>query len=479
MPAVRALRTAAVITVTSVNDDVLTRRAWLGRAIQLASAVPLMAPGGLGLALSTTAVGCARQSPRSYLSLPPELFATDPTRHRFSKLEEEVLEEISRASFAFFWEQASPETGQIEDRGPADGGKRHNISSIASTGFGLTALCIADHRGWRESKEIRERVRKTLRFLANAVSHEHGFFYHFFNTESGQRVWNCELSSIDTCILLCGVLTCRVYFQDREIQDLATTLYERTDWAWMMNGGKTLSMGWFPDKGFLSARWDSYCELMMLYLLGMPSPTHPIPRESWSEWKRPDFEFREVHYIGARAPIFVHQYSHAWFDFRGKHDSFADYFLNSIVATKAHKLWCLDLAKRFPDYTEDLWGITASDSAAGYTAWGGPPEMGRIDGSIVPCAAAGSLPFLPEEALRVLQTVRQKYGDRAWKRYGFIDAFNPLNGWNNPDVIGIDAGITILMAENARTGFVWEVFMRNQEARRGMELAGFQPNGAA
>lgn len=419
------------------------------------------------------------QSSGAKLALPSELFTSDPGRYRFTAKEEAFLEEIERTSFAFFWEQASAVTGQIEDRGPANGGKRHNISSIASTGFGLTALCIADHRGWRDSKEIRKRVRTTLRFVMHTVPHEHGFLYHFFDTETGQRVWNCELSSIDTCILLCGALTCRSYFQDREIRDLATQLYERVDWAWMMNGGKTLSMGWFPDKSFLGARWDTYCELMMLYLLGIPSPTHPIPKESWNEWKRLDFEFRGVPYIGAQAPLFTHQYSHAWFDFRGKRDGFGDYFRNSIIATKVHKLWCIELAKRFPDYSENLWGITASDSASGYTAWGGPPEMGRIDGSIVPCAAAGSLPFLPEETLRVLQTVRQKYGDRTWKRYGFVDAFNPLNGWDNPDVIGIDAGITILMAENARTGLVWELFMKNREARLGMELAGFQPNRRA
>src|SRR5581483_928601 len=159
---------------------------------------------------------------------------------------------------------SQPHHGPDRRPGPANGGKRHNISSIASTGFGLTALCIADHRGWHPAKEIRDRVRTTLRFALQGTPHEHGFLYHFIDAESGQRVWKCELSSIDTCLFLCGALTCRAYFQDVEIRDLATQLYERVDWAWMMNGGKTLSMGWFPDKGFLAARWDSYCELMML-----------------------------------------------------------------------------------------------------------------------------------------------------------------------------------------------------------------------
>ena len=211
----------------------------------------------------------------------------------------------------------------------------------------------------------------------------------------------------------------------------------------------------------------------MIYLLGMGSVSHALPLAIWSAWARPTFEFNGIRYIGAHAPIFAHQYSHAWFDFRGRRDRFADYFTNSVIATKVHKLWCLELAQQFPDYTEDLWGISASDSVRGYTAWGGPPEMGRIDGSIVPCATAGSLPFLPQETLRVLRYIRQNYGNKAWRTYGFVDAFNPLTNWYSADVLGIDVGITIVMAENSRTGFVWEQFMKNAEVKRGMTRAGF------
>jgi hypothetical protein len=447
----------------------MSRRAWIGTASGAAVAVPF---GFRRWVDTLLAEG-------SNTDLAAVLFRSDPMNYRFTPAEDSLLEEIQRTTFSFFWEQASAVTGQVEDRALADGGNRKKVASIASTGFGLSALCIADHRGWRDKKEIRDRVKTTLRFAAQRQPQEHGFFYHFIDADSGQRAWNCELSSIDTCLFLCGALTCRAYFQDREIQDLATRIYERVDWAWMMNGGKTLSMGWFPDKGFIDGRWDRYCELMMLYLLGIASPTHPIPKETWDAWRRPDFEYRGVRFLLADGPLFTHQYSQAWFDFRGKHDRFTDYFKNSIIATKVHKLWCIEQSKRFPDYGENLWGITASDSANGYTAWGGPPEMGKIDGSVVPCAAAGSLPFLPEETLRVLQTIRQKYGKRAWKRYGFVDAFNPLTDWNDPDVIGIDAGITILMAENARTGFVWKHFMKNKEAVRGMEMVGFRPNQPA
>jgi hypothetical protein len=214
---------------------------------------------------------------------------------------------------------------------------------------------------------------------------------------------------------------------------------------------------------------------MMIYLLGIGSPTHPIPPETWDAWTRPVFQYDGYRYIEFGDPLFVHQYSHAWFDFRGKRDKYADYFENSVTATKAHQLFCLRLRHRFPYFSEELWGITASDSAKGYVAWGGPPEKTPLDGTLVPCAAAGSLPFLPRDALHTLRTMKRRFGDRIWKRYGFVDAFNPHTGWVNPDVIGIDVGISVLMAENLRTGFVWEVFMRNPDMRRAMDLVGFKP----
>jgi hypothetical protein len=347
------------------------------------------------------------------------------------------------------------------------------VASIAATGFGLTALCIADHRGWQEPRAIRQRVATTLRFVESRVPQAHGFFCHFLNIQNGERVLQSEVSSIDTAIFICGVLTCAAYFDDLEIRSLANRIYQRMDWNWLLHGDKTLAMGWTPERGFIRSRWDSYSELMMVYLLGLGSSATAMSKQSWDAWTRPYFEFNGVRYIGSHAPLFVHQYSHAWFDFRGKRDKYADYFTNSVVATKVHKLWCLELSREFPDYTEDMWGITSSDSARGYAVWGGPPAMGRIDGSIVPCATGGSLPFLPEESVRVLRNIREKYDQRVWRRYGFVDAFNPLTNWYSQDVIGIDVGITLLMAENARSGFVWEQFMKNEVARNGMARAGF------
>src|SRR5207245_11389680 len=196
--------------------------------------------------------------------------------------------------------------------------------------------------------------------------------YHFLDMTTGARAFQCDVSSIDTASLLCGLLMCGQHFsQDSQIPRMATQIYEKVNWQWMLNGGPTLSMGWTPEKRFLSARWEHYCELMMIYLLGIGSPTHPLPASSWNAWKRTVIKYQGIEYISGDDPIFTHQYSQAWFDFRNKKDSYANYFENSVKATKAHKLFCLSLRDRFPDYSEDLWGISASDYVKGYTAWGG------------------------------------------------------------------------------------------------------------
>ena len=213
----------------------------------------------------------------------------------------------------------------------------------------------------------------------------------------------------------------------------------------------------------------------LVALLAMGASQHAIPVEAWDAWSRPWFNYRGLRYIDTQAPLFIHQYSHAWFDFRGVQDLHADYFQNSILATQAHEQFCLELGGEFPDFSEDLWGITASESRGGYAVWGGPPKVGPIDGSVVPCAAGGSLPFAPAAALRVLRSIREQHGDLAWGRYGFADAFQPGTGWVAGHVLSINTGITLLMIENARDGWVWEQFMKNPEAQRGMRLAGFRP----
>jgi hypothetical protein len=391
--------------------------------------------------------------------------------------DEAFLDDLQRQGCLFFWEQGSPRTGQILDRARNNlTGSRdpRRMASIASTGFGLTALCIADHRGYLPHEQIVERVRATLDWHLNSFPEVHGFFYHFTDIETGERFRGAELSSVDTTILLCGMLMARAYFDDPHIQSLAQQIYERVDWPWMLNGGKAFSMGWHPETGFLDNRWDHYCELMMIDLLAIGSPTHPVTPECWNNFTRSVIHYDGLSYISGDDPLFTHQYSQAWFDFRGKHDAYADYFTNSITATRAHKAFCLAHPKW---YDEDFWGVTSSDYVGGYTAWGGPPAIGPLDGTVVPSAAAGSLAFLPAECVAVLRAMRSKWGKQAWGRFGFVDAFHPAANWYDPDVLGIDQGISVLMAENLRSGLVWNTFMRNHECVTAMQRAGFHGNG--
>lgn len=401
---------------------------------------------------------------------------TAPIQSALNQQDDEFLNALEQANFLFFWEQADPKTGLIRDRCNVRTNDNNVVASLASSGFGLTAICIGQQRGFISYAEARLRVLQSLSFLWHKVPTHRGFFFHFAHINTGERIWDSEISSVDTAILLCGVLTCRQHFHDADIQELAHAIFARVDWTWLSEDTSLLSHGWTPELGFIPSRWDYYSELMMMYLLGMGSASHPLNKDAWFAWKRMTFEYDGLRYIGSYAPLFVHQYSQAWFDFRNKRDQFADYFQNSIVATEAHRIFCVELNVQFPDYSNALWGITASDSERGYVAWGGPPATGPIDGTIAPAAAGGSLPFLPVETMRVLRTIHDRY-PKAWCRYGFVDAFNPLTGWYDTDVIGIDTGITMLMAENARTGFVWNTFMKNPEAQKGMEIAGFKPYG--
>lgn len=400
--------------------------------------------------------------------------------------DEAFLEDLSRRSFRYFAEQADPATGLVRDRAraredavPAPGPDA-DVASIAATGFGLTGLCIAAQRGWMDAFEARARALATLRFLAERAPHERGWFYHWMDVRTGERRWQSEVSSIDTALLLAGILTARQCFREEaQIVNLGRVLYERVDFPWMLAGDPgLLSMGWKPETGFLASRWDGHYEQPLLVLLGIGSPTRPLAPASWHAWPRAWVEYEGYRYVTGAAPLFVHQYSQAWVDFRGRRDRGpprVDYFANSVAATRAHRLFCIGLSRRFPSYSEDLWGITASDSARGYVAWGGPPAHPAIDGSIVPCAAAGSLMFAPDIALPALRRMRERFGNSIFERYGFADAFNPATGWIGSDVIGIDVGITLLSSENLRSERVWRWFMSNDEIPRAMARAGLVP----
>ena len=432
---------------------------------------------GLCLTLST-AGGCASRvssaDPRGPAGRQQSALSAD---------DEAILEDLAKRSFRFFWEQADPSTGIVRDRSRTDGspveGNGRDVGSIAAVGFALTGLCIAAERGWLPRMAAVDRTRTTLRFFARRIEHQRGWFYHFIDIRTGARAWASELSSIDTALLVAGVLTVRQCFAgDVEIPGLAAEIYRRVDFNWMLAGSSSLlSHGWKPETGFLQSRWDHYCELMILYLLGIGSPSHPLPLASWRAWSRPVMTFQEYTFVSAPDPLFVHQYSHAWVDFRRRRESespHVDWFENSVIATRAHKAFCLSLAAEFPGYTDAVWGITASDSQKGYIAWGGPPRHQAIDGSVVPAATAGSLMFTPDITVPALREMRQNFGDRIYARYGFADAFHPTSGWVNPDVIGIDLGITLLSAENLRTGGVWKWFMRNTEIPAAMDRVGLR-----
>ena len=410
----------------------------------------------------------------------PHLRAELP--RQLSPEDQSFLEDLERRSFRYFWEEADPNTGLVPDRARTDGSpldeNHHNVASTAATGFGLTGLCIAADHGWIDQRLAHDRALNTLRFFATKAFQEHGWFYHWIDAKTGVRRWDSEVSSIDTALLLAGVLTTRQCFgYDPEIRKLATTIYERVDFRWMLNGHPMLlSHGWKPETGFLKPRWDTYSEDTILYLLAIGSPSHSILSASWYALWRDRYRYEGHSYFTTiGVPLFMHQYAHAWIDYRDRREQrgdHIDYFENSISATLAHRAFCMNLSHEFPGYGPNMWGITASDSAKGYLAWGGPPRDLDIDGTIVPSASGGSLMFTPNLAAAALRTMRDKFGDRVYGRYGFVDAFNPNNDWVDTDVIGINVGITLLSAENARTGTVWRWFMKNPEIPRAMQKIG-------
>ena len=406
-----------------------------------------------------------------------------------SPQDDAFLEDMQRRSFQYFWDHTNPANGLTLDRAGTDGKpkpKSHNAYKIASTaasGFALSGYCIAADRGWMPKSEVRARTKNALDFFANRAFQKNGWFYHWMDYDTGERRWNSEISSIDTALLLGGVLTVRNCFNDdKEIVRLADQIYARVDFTWMLNGDPyLLSHGWRPESGWIPNRWNDYSEQMLLYILAIGSPTHPIPARSWNTVKRDWREYGGYSYIAAVSPLFIHQFSHAWVDFRNRREKrppYLDYFENSVNATHAQQKFFADvLSKQFPKYSTTMWGMTASDSEHGYLAWGAPPRDDQTDGTIVPCAPAGSLMFAPEITLPVLKEIKTKYGEKVYGRYGFADAFNPHNGWVNPDVIGIDLGISLVSAENLRSGKIWYWFMQNDEIRRALKLVSLEKNG--
>jgi hypothetical protein len=397
------------------------------------------------------------------------------------------LDLVQHTAFDYFWYEANPANGLIKDRSSDP-----SRSSIAAVGFGLSALTVAIDRGWISREAGRARVLTTLELLWNSphgpeadATGYRGFYYHFLDMQTGRRDEGSELSTIDTALLLAGVLHVQQYFDqddasEAQIRALADNLYRRVDWQWMQVRSARVCHGWTPEAGFLPYDWGGYNEAMILYVLALGSPTLPIPPDAWTAWT--SSYVWETHFGQAFVvfpPLFGHQYSHVWIDFRGIQDAYMrdkglDYFENSRRATLANRAYAIANPLGWDDYGENVWGLTASDIPASYSARGAPPAE-RDDGTITPTAAGGSFAFTPQESLAALRHIYAAYRTQIWGPYGFKDAFNPSQKWFATDYLGIDQGPIVLMIENHRTGRIWHEFMQHPAVQRGLARAGFMP----
>jgi hypothetical protein len=412
-----------------------------------------------------------------------------------------LLDDVENRSFHYFWDLADPHTLLVPDRWPTP-----SFSSIAAVGFGLTAYGIGAERGYVTRAEAAERTLSTLRSLAamkqgpepHGVSGYKGFFYHFLDMRTGERFQTIELSTVDTSLLMAGVLFAQSYF-DRDdptetaIRSTAEELYERVDWPWEQVRDQAISMGWTPEEGFHTYDWRGYNEAMIVIILALGSPTHPVDASAWSEYTKTDrwgTFYGQDHILFA--PLFGHQYSHVWIDFRGIRDAVSrehgiDYFENSRRATVSQRAYAIANPSHYRDYGDRVWGLTACDGPGdgkrtidgreitfyGYAARGASATEIRDDGTVAPTAAISSIVFTPEISLQALREMRQRYGDHLYSKYGFRDAFNPTVGWFDVDYLGIDQGPIITMIENHRSGLVWKTIRKNQHIVRGLKRAGF------
>jgi hypothetical protein len=447
-------------------------------------------------------ISCAPTGNKSPTLVPsvPQASATPPKTATF-------LDSLSYDTFSFFWELAEPTNGNQPDRWPSP-----SFSSIAATGFGLPAYLVGVERGYITREQAADRVAKTLKFFVDAPKGEaksgvtgyKGFFYHFIDPKTGLRFQEVELSTIDTGLLMAGILTSQAYFDrdsetEKSIRSMAESLYRAVDWDWAMNGKETMSMGWHPERGFLDAQWRGYNEGMILYIMAIASPTHPIPASSWSAWTK---TYQWSDYQGMSqvnfGPLFGHQYSQMFVDFRGIKDPFMaekgiDYFENSRRATLANRAYCKTNSGSYIGYSDTIWGLTACDgpgndgktnpniSFEGYNARGAAQFYQKDDGTIAPTAAGGSIPFAPEECIAALQAMKKKVGKDNYGKYGFKDAFNlsitytnGKQGWYDPDYLGIDEGPIVVQLENYRSGLIWKVMQKNKYIREGLIKAGFK-----
>lgn len=477
---------------------------------------------GSTLAVGLLAAGCSSGAGGTAVTpTPAPPTGASPTPTPAAGALPDFYADIEERTFRYFWDLASRTNGLVPDRWPTP-----SFASIAAVGFGLTAYPIGVERGWCTRAEARDLTLTTLRFFWNApqgpdpagMAGYKGFFYHFIDMEDGKRFRDVELSSVDTTILLMGMLFAAEYFDradpaEAEIRDLAEKIYARADWTFFQSDGrKAISMGWHPERGLIERNWDGYNEGMFVYILAMGAPDHPVQPTAWEEWTRPYPAFWRgegpTRHI-AFAPLFPLHYSHIWIDFRGIRDAVMrdagfDYFENNRRETLANHAYCIANPMGWDGYGAQSWGLAACDGPGnfvkpfkgesrtffGYAARGPIDEPdGRDDGTITPSAALGSLPFAPEIIVPTAEALIRDHGDKLYSKYGFFDAFNPsfkfqgltlergtadpVRGWYDTDYIGIDQGPIITMAANHRSDFVWKHMRGVPAIRRGLTLAGF------
>lgn len=419
-------------------------------------------------------------------------------------MQRELLDDLQKGSFNYFIDLANPQNGLV-----ADSLGENSPSSIAAIGFSLPVYIIGVEHGWLRRKEAVERTLTVLRFFsnlentpdANLVGHQ-GFYYHFLDMKTGERVWQCELSTIDTAILITGMLAAQSYYQqeepgEQEIRRLADRLYREVNWQWALNEGQTVTHGWKPESGFLPYSWQGYDEAMLLYILGLGSPTYPLQPSSYQAWTS-TFRWETLYDIPFlfAGPLFIHQFSHIWIDFRGIRDRYmsehnSDYFENSRRASYINRQYAIQNPKGFSGYGQDTWGISASEGPIGaagpieiegnrfygYLARGVPEPD---DGTLSPWTVITSLPFAPEIALPALENYLMQY-PRLHGKYGMMCSLNltyptktnGLEGWYSNNYTGLNEGPVVLMIENFRNGFVWELMKRLPYISTGLKRAGF------
>lgn len=398
------------------------------------------------------------------LHIPPT-FPYQPSQEEIN-----LLTQIEKDSLQYFIRMSDKTTGLTRDSSQAG-----SPASIAATGFSLAAFAIAYSHQWIDRDYAYAYLKKTLQTLLSKAAQEKGFFYHFLDNRTAKRAWGSEVSSIDTALLVAGALLAGQYFPGTEIEHMTQKIYERIDWPWLLNEDSLLiAMGWKPETGLLPYYWDSYNELIILQMLAIGSPTHPVPPEAWDAWFRNEDIYHGKKIIYAHSgSLFTYQYSHAYIDFRLLNDRGINYFENSRNATVANREYSMEFQGQYKSYSLNSWGLTASLGPGGYRPYGAKPGEGLQDGTIAPSGAIGSILFTPQESVQAIQFFYSQFKEPLYSHFGFKDSFNLSKNWFAREYIGIDQGISVLMLENFLHDFaVWKKFMPLDAVERWIDQCG-------